>query len=325
MKIFGKVLAGGVLAAIMAVQFTAASASVKLVSTGTVHDAFFGVAFDGKQGFAVGAGGVISETADGGATWKLVPQKATELSLLAVDRHGDQAIAVGQLGTALVRESSGAWTKADTGSQNRLLSISLNSRGVAVASGEFGTLIKSTDGGRTWSSVAPDWPSMTPGGSEPHIYTVQIGEGESCIAAGEFGLILRSNDGCSTWQAVHPATEGAPSVFSVRLGVTDTGAPLGFAVGQTGLILRSVDGGRAWESVQSGTESNLLGVDLLAGNGVLITGIRSMLSSKDSGLTFSNVEGEDIATTWYQMPRTVERGSTAIAVGHSGRILQVAQ
>ena len=325
MKLLSKTLATVIVAAAAIVQLSAANASVKLVSTGTPHDAFFGVAFDGKQGYAVGAGGRILESADGGVTWKPVEQKASPLSLLAVDRKGDQAIAVGQLGTALVREASGNWIKADTGSQNRLLSISLNSRGVALASGEFGTILKSSDGGHSWTSVAPDWPSLIPSGAEPHIYSVQVGEGESCVAAGEFGLVLRSSDGCMTWEAVHPAVEGEPSIFSVRLGVTDTGAPLGFAVGQSGTILRSIDGGRKWEAVASGTEANLLGVDLLANSGVLITGIRTVLSSKDSGLTYGFVEGEDIATTWYQTPRTIERGSTAVVVGHSGRILQIAQ
>ena len=65
-----KILAlGAVLAAGTAI---AAANQVKIIGTGTPHDAFFGLSFEGQKGLAVGAGGVIAETTDGGATWKRV-------------------------------------------------------------------------------------------------------------------------------------------------------------------------------------------------------------------------------------------------------------
>lgn len=316
-----KILAlGAVLAAGTAI---AAANQVKIIGTGTPHDAFFGLSFEGQKGLAVGAGGVIAETTDGGATWKRVEQKATQLSLLGVDRRGSYGIAVGQLGTVLVEQSAGQWTAADSGSKSRLLSVSVNSQGTAAAVGEFGTMLKSSDGGKTWTSTAPDWPSLIPTGAEPHIYTVQVGESNQCIAAGEFGLILRSSDGCSTWQPVHPAEEGASSIFALRLGLDDQGKPIGFAVGQSGRILKSVDGGRKWTDETSGTEANLLGVDIAVGGRVVVTGMRAMLVSNNAGASWTPLNEIDIPVAWYQTPRAVGASATVIAVGHSGRIIQV--
>lgn len=321
MKAAVKIFAVG--AMLVASTGLAVANQVKIIGTGTAHDAFFGLSFEGQKGLAVGAAGAIAETTDGGATWKAVKQKATQLSLLGVERRGSYGIAVGQLGTVLVESAPGQWQAADSGAKTRLLAVSVNTQGTAVAVGEFGTIIKSADGGKTWASVAPDWPSLISTGAEPHIYTVQIGESNQCIAAGEFGLILRSSDGCNTWQAVHPAEESASSIFALRLGLDDQGKPIGFAVGQSGRILKSVDGGRKWTDEASGTEANLLGVDIAAAGRVVVTGMRAMLISNNAGASWTPVNEIDIPVAWYQTPRAVGASATVIAVGHSGRIIQV--
>lgn len=321
MKAAVKIIAVGAVFAASA-AFAAAD-QVKVIRTGTAHDAFFGLSFEGQKGLAVGAAGAIAETGDGGASWKAVPQKATQLALLGVDRRGSYGIAVGQLGTVLVEKSTGQWEPVDSGSKSRLLSVSVNSKGLALVAGEFGALLKSDDGGQTWVSVAPDWPSLIPTGAEPHLYAAQVGEGGQCIVAGEFGMILRSNDGCQTWQAVRPAVEGGAAVFALRLGVDERGTPIGFAVGQSGLLLKSTDGGRAWAELQSGTEANLLGVDVAAAGRVVVTGIRAMLVSGNGGESWTPVNEIDIPVSWYQGARAVGTSATVMAVGHTGRIIQV--
>lgn len=292
---------------------------VKVLQTGTAHEAFFGLSFDGKQGLAVGAGGSIAKSVDGGAKWTPVLQKATQLALLAVDQKGKYAVAVGQLGTILVEAAPGRWVGTESGSKSRLLSVDVNSGGLAIAAGEFGAILKSSDGGRSWASVAPDWSSFVPGGAEPHMYSAQVSEAGEVTVAGEFGLILRSSDGGSSWQVLRSGDAATPSVFALYLGADG----VGFAVGQSGSILASADGGATWTAVSSGTGANLLGVTIAPGGRVVITGMRALLISSDGGKTWNSVVEGDTATAWYQAVRTVEPGGSVLAVGHTGRIIRI--
>src|SRR5271170_1631829 len=78
-------------------------ALVQAVVTGTAHQALFAVAFDGGRGAAVGAGGQILLTDDGGKNWHASKDSGTTtLSLLGVDVVGGTKIAVGQAGLVLV-------------------------------------------------------------------------------------------------------------------------------------------------------------------------------------------------------------------------------
>jgi len=297
----------------------AAPKHVKVIQTGTAHEAFFGLSFDGKQGLAVGAGGSIAETRDGGAKWTPVVQKATPLSLLAVDRKGKYAIAVGQLGTVVIEAAPGRWVAAESGSKSRLLSVDVNSAGLAIATGEFGAILKSTNGGRSWTSASPDWASLMSNGAEPHMYSAQVSETGEITVAGEYGLILRSSDGGASWQTLRAGDPATPSIFALYLGRDGAG----FAVGQSGSILASADGGATWAPVASGTGANLLGVTTAPGGRVVITGMRALLISGDGGSSWTTVVEGDTATAWYQAVRTVEPDGAVLAVGHTGRIIRV--
>src|SRR3569623_304277 len=146
------------------------SMQLKPVVKGTVHQALFSIARDGNTGVAVGAGGQLMESADGGNTWKPTAANVGELSLLGVGQSQGHAIAVGQQGQVLVRDQGKSWTKSVSGTENRLLSVAVNNSGLAVAVGAFGTALKSTDGGQTWQSISPEWITIMPQGEEPHLY-----------------------------------------------------------------------------------------------------------------------------------------------------------
>ena len=298
---------------------------LKTLAQGIAHSAFFGVSFDAGKGVAVGAGGAISESADGGAKWTPVKQSATELALLAVDRRGAHTIAVGQAGAVLIEESPGKWTKVDTGDKARLFSVSVNSDGLAIAGGEFGKVLKSEDGGRTWAPTAPDWAAFADqesfGTGEPHIYSVYVSESGEITIAGEFGVMLRSTDKGASWRVLRPVTPGVPTIFAMHL-VPD-GQGTSFAVGQEGELLTSADGGLTWTRCTVSTDQNLLGVAAGSDGRVVVTGMRVMLRSQNSGMSWELVEEGDTTTDWYQAVRFDASSGRIIAVGHSGRIIQI--
>lgn len=298
---------------------------IRTLLQGIPHSAFFGISFDAGAGVAVGMGGAIVTSSDAGSTWTPVKQDISEAALLAVERRGSHTIAVGQAGLILIEESPGVWTKGASGIENRLLSVSVNSAGIAIAGGEFGTLIMSDDGGRNWSPAAPDWSRYAdenaPGTGEPTIYSVHVAESGTITIAGEFGLIFRRDAGSDQWRVLNPLTPGTPTIFATHL--SDSAGRNSYAVGQRGQVLISTDGGESWFPNPVRTESNFLGVAAAPGGKVVITGMRVMATSKDGGINWNQVVEGDVTTDWYQAVRTEKTSGKVMAVGHSGRIIQI--
>lgn len=293
----------------------AQAATAKPVQVGTVHDSLFSVSFDGKRGLAAGAPGFMLETSDGADTWSKVEAIPTRLALLGVALKGDHAIAVGQQGYALKREA-GTWKKVETGTEERLLSVAVNASGIAVAGGAFGTVLLSSDGGETWSSIKPDWAPYAEAGTEPHVYAVHVDDAGTITVAGEFELILRRTADTGEWTLLN---KGTASLFALHIGSNG----IAYAVGQDGAALRSGDGGSTWTRMDLGTKAILLGVTASSDDRVTVSGMREMRHSADGGNTWTAVSGGGVNTLWYQGIGLAGDGSTAMAVGQAGRILKI--
>ena len=135
-----------------------------VVSQATPTDRLFSVDFNKGVGVAVGEAGLIMRTSDGGETWRQEVSPTT-LGLISVAHSGGREIAVGQMGVVLVRDGTSTWEISDSGSDMRLLKVDFNSHGLAVATGAFGTLLRSKDGGKTWESIAPHWATLYDSGA----------------------------------------------------------------------------------------------------------------------------------------------------------------
>jgi photosystem II stability/assembly factor-like uncharacterized protein len=317
---YGYVAAAAVLvSALLAATFDAGAqqeAPIQGVVGGTAHEALFGVAHYGRVAVAVGGGGAILESGDGGRSWKAAPKVPMQLALFGVALQQGHAIAVGQDGAVLVMNEEGHWLKVDSGTTSRLLGVGVNAAGVAAAVGSFGTIIRSADGGQTWTSVAPDWAAFAADGMQPHLYAASVDEAGTITVAGEFGLILRSADGGAHWQLLH---KGDASLFALDLSHADAG----FAVGQNGTVLRTTDHGATWSQAQTDSQAILLGVCAAGDGRVVATGIREMLESKDGGKTWKRAGDEKVTASWYAGATAVDRGDPVIAVGSAGQVIRI--
>lgn len=302
----------------------AVSGLLKPVVTSTPHSALFGLALDQGRGVAVGVKGAIYESQDGGQRWSPVPEPPTRSALLSVSTRGGKAIAVGLSGLVLVSPEKGTWKKVESGTTNRLLTVDMNAAGLVVAAGEFGTVIRSTDGGQTWTSGGPDWSSfVTPenlGAGEPMIYATSVSEEGHITLAGEFGLIVRSPDAGATWQVLRAPVNGAPTLNGLFMQPAGSNS---YAVGQRGELLISADGGNSWGRCTVETKLNFLGVTASPNGQVVITGMRVMYRSVNGGMTWDVVRDGDATSEWYQAVRTDPSSGRIYAVGHSGRIIQI--
>ena len=297
--------------------------------SGIPHLALFDTAFEGDHGLAVGAGGEIVASFDGGKSWKL-EATSTLASLLGVAIKGSKAIAVGQMGIVLTEDGSGGWKPSSTGTTERLMSVAMGDNGAAFAVGSFGTVLRSSDSGLTWAPSPPDWGPMFADSKEtlgdsfhPHLYAVTIGKGGDVTIAGELSYILRSTDSGKTWKVVHSGVNKDGHIDSSILGMTlrDDGA--GYAVGQSGSILRTTDGGNSWNVVSSGSQANLLGALVDSKGTVVVPGMRETLVSADAGATWQHLQGGDFSTAWYSGIAQAARSNSIVVVGQGGKILNI--
>jgi len=108
-----------------------------------------------------------------------------------------------------------------------------------LISGLGGVILRSLDGGRTWSYEDTGWKQA--------FYSV-TSSADRAIAVGEKGLIRYSTDGGNTW---NPPPDGSfPTLFTFMRDLAfDATLQSGFIVGQEGLVLRSTDGGKHWVQV----------------------------------------------------------------------------
>jgi photosystem II stability/assembly factor-like uncharacterized protein len=111
---------------------------------------------DEKTGFVVGAFGLILRTTDGGSTWEPwlhAIDNPKALHLYAVRAIGADVYITGEQGLVLkLDRAAGRFRAVEVPYKGTLFGVSGNSRAVVVH-GLRGTVLRSTDGGRSWQTV----------------------------------------------------------------------------------------------------------------------------------------------------------------------------
>ena len=176
--------------------------------SGTTADLFDVHAADTRRVWAVGAGGTIVRTLDGGATW--APQvsgttsdlNAVWLQLDDFDVDIDRGTIVGDGGTILSTTDGEIWIDRSLAVPARLEDVSfVGERGWAVASGDVDSttddLYVTSDGGLTWTPM----PTGISGGNWAAVLFIDHQRG--WIAGTSFdhegGVIYRTDDGGTSW------------------------------------------------------------------------------------------------------------------------------
>jgi hypothetical protein len=108
------------------------------------------------SGFAVGDGGTILRSTNGGLSWFSVPS-GTRLNLRSIAfATPSNGIAVGEDGIMVASLNGGSsWERVTSPVRESLVDVIALSQTIYFAVGEDGTLLKSTDGGAGWTSFRP--------------------------------------------------------------------------------------------------------------------------------------------------------------------------
>ena len=292
--------------------------TITAVSSGTAHEALFGLCMNGTRVIAVGQHGLVLDSDDAGETWT-ERERFTSAALLDVDCGDRTELYVGQSGE-LYRRHDGELEAVSSGTDARLMSVGQSPDGnLAVAVGAFGAILISTDDGRTWQHSSLDWFAVLEDYVEPHLYDVHVANDGSITVIGEFALVLQSTDGGMTWQKRH---QGESSLFG--LNIDSVG--IGFAVGQEGTVLTTRDAGESWAAIATPSNDILLNVGRTAAGDIVATGIRKFIVSSDQGATWLEYADAALTTGWYQglaLLSTDAARQSVLLAGHQARILKI--
>lgn len=191
-------------------------------------------AWDVQRAVAVGNGGVIIVTSNGGKIWTQakVPDLSNASKLLRVKIFGNTAWAMGEFGALFSSTDYGAsWARAlpekDLGWNNIEF---VGNSGWLV--GEFGTVLRTTDSGVTWTQV--------PTANKISLMSVAFRDQQNGVAVGLSGTVMLTDDGGITWKQIPKAT--TEHLYSV---IWDANRWL--AVGDKGVMLIAEAKGASWE------------------------------------------------------------------------------
>jgi len=178
----------------------------------------------------------VLRTTDGGQNWVRV-SAPWDRGLLAVCFGGlSTATAVGEGGVIIRSTDRGLhWvaqagipdpeTGLVSGPTERLNGVSFAGPERGIAVGDNGTILRTLDGGYTWT--------VQPSGTTWNLYGVSSVNGVNAVAVGNVGTILTTSDGGTTWGAATLALTN--NLYAVHFLDVDRGT----IVGDKGVVLRT--------------------------------------------------------------------------------------
>jgi photosystem II stability/assembly factor-like uncharacterized protein len=151
------------------------------------------------------------------------------------------------IGVVAIAGAHTAWTPQTSGTTERFRGVSAVSEKVAWASGNKGTVVRTTDGGVTWSMVSPpDTAALDFRDIEAFdantAYVLSIGNGDT-------SRIYKTTDGGMTWALQFTSADPKSFYDAIAFWDAKTGLAFGDPVDGKFTVIRTTDGGRTWTPV----------------------------------------------------------------------------
>lgn len=216
---------------------------------------------DAERGWAVGHGGVVLSTGDGGRTWskRLDGKVIAELALLAAKGRSAQA---GASAEESKRRLSDAQRLVSDGPDKPMFAVHFwtPKRGIVV--GAYGLALITEDGGEHWQWIG----DRIPNAKGAHLYGLSVQE-DDIVIVGEQGFVVRSKDGGRMFGMVGSPYGG--SFFGVvSLGGGRQSDRLVY--GLRGRAFRMPSDGAALQPVALGVQASVLSALQQADGGALL-------------------------------------------------------
>lgn len=222
------------------------------------------------HGWVVGQDGVVLHSQDHGTTW--IRQFDGRMAAKQLVDHFKQLAQKSDASAArLLQEMQ---LNYENGPEQALLDVWFEDSKHGYICGSFGTLLSTTDGGKTWVSQIErvDYDNLL------HFNAVRMAGGNIYIAS-EKGIVFRLDRDRKRFVPVETGYNG--SFF----GLVAEGSNV-IAAGLRGNAYRSQDGGKTWEKLDTGVISTLTGAAAVGGRIMLVSQSGNLLVSEDGGRQF---------------------------------------
>jgi len=120
---------------------------------------------------------------------------------------------------------------------------------VGWAVGDYGTILRTTDGNGTWNDLDP--------GFRQTLCDVYFVDHDNGWAAGNSGIVERTTDGRKTWSGKNVGSSAALA----KLDFINSGT--GWVGGSNGFVAKTTDGGQSWQKENLGASQSIRDLYLL--------------------------------------------------------------
>jgi photosystem II stability/assembly factor-like uncharacterized protein len=271
------------------------------------------VSFPSDQvGYVLIADGDVFRTADGGRTWSrktAVPgTRATGGPVLPTDigyaspETGLATTAAGRIYRTI--DAGTSWTLVRAHPQ-ALRGISLVDSRTAYVVGDATSVLRSSDGGATWTQVAGGTLSIT---------SLRCADVNRCVATVDPGdRLLRTTDGWASFTSVTPSTE---KILAVAFASTFRA----IAAGALGATVTSNDAGATWMSGDESLDEELTHLRAQSGDLAFAAGRNGALArTSDGGATWTRL---GVATSADVIDASFPTDQTGFALDSMGSLLR---
>ena len=242
---------------------------------GMLQDVYF---TDNQNGLVVGDGGLMLTTSDGGTTWEKMEVDMRPPG--AGQRPGGPPGGFGRGGPA------------------PLYNIYFVDENVGFIIGGRATILKTEDGGKTWSRKMAM--SDTPGrGGNPrplraNLMGIQMISETTGFIAGSENTILKTTDGGESWVGSSERARVGETRNNLE-GLWFVSETTGWIIGSFGTLLQTTDGGTNWTKQDPGFDNNLFGIYFVDENTGWISGQEGLiLHTSDGGANWTQQKTESI-------------------------------
>ncbi len=143
--------------------------------------------------------------------------------------------------------ASAQWTVQSSGTDASLRGISGVSRELAWASGAKGTVLRTIDGGKTWTRLS------VPGAEALDFRDIEAFDGSTALmmsaGPGEASQIYRTTDGGQHWRLLYRNRDAQGFFDAIAFRDRRNGLLVGDPVDGRLVVMRTTDGGKRWHRV----------------------------------------------------------------------------
>lgn len=265
--------------------------------------------------------------------------------LTSVAQAGSRLVAVGERGYVLLSDDNGkSWRQAkNVPTSVTLTALHFGSAKTGWAVGHSGVILKTVDGGETWSrqldgkqaaaiekkaadaaaASGSDGTSrrqqsaiaLVADGADKPFLDVFFFDDQRGLVVGAYGLAFGTSDGGKTWSSLigQIDNDGARHLYSIAAK-----GDVVVLTGEQGLVLRSNDGGKQFAAIAPGYAGTMFGA-VMPGESLVVFGLRgNVFRSRDNGQKWEKLAFDQPVTLSAGL--TLKDGRTVVA-DETGRVL----